>query len=158
VDSAGNVFIADTGNQRVLELPRSQAPSLSFASTDEGKTSTDSPQTVIVQNIGNQPLNLSRVSYPADFHEGSAEGGSETLCTGTASLSTGQLSYLPVNFTPTHTGTLSESLTITDNSLNATSATQSITLSGMGLSPTTPAALTSPTPDSTLGTSNVKLT
>jgi hypothetical protein len=149
VDSAGNVFIADTGNLRVLELPRSQPPALSFASTVLGETSTDSPQTVVVQNIGNQPLNLSGLSYPADFPVDSAAGGSETLCTDTTSLSAGLLCYLPVNFTPLHSGALNESLTLTDNALNAISATQSIALSGTGLA-ATPATLTSPASGSTL--------
>jgi hypothetical protein len=150
VDSAGNVFIADPGNTRVLELPRSQPPALSFASTTIGKTSTDSPQTVVAQNIGNQPLKLSGLSYPADFPEDTAAGGSEELCTASISLSTGQLCYLPVNFTPLHAEALSESLTLTDNSLNLAGAQQSIALSGTGLAANSPAAMTSPTAGSTL--------
>jgi hypothetical protein len=85
-----------------------------------------------MQNDGNQPLKLSGLTYPADFPEDSAAGGSETLCTGTSSLNAGQLCYLPVNFTPVKTGTLHEILTITDNTLNLSAAKQKIALSGTG--------------------------
>ncbi|MGB9235082.1 MAG: hypothetical protein WCC04_11760, partial [Terriglobales bacterium] len=54
LDGAGDIFIADTGNSRVVELLRSQAPSLSFPSTAIGNSST--PQVVTVQNIGNMKL------------------------------------------------------------------------------------------------------
>ena len=57
MDGAGDVFIADTYNNRVVEVQRSQPPTLSFASTLAGSTSSDSPQSVTIQNVGNQPLN-----------------------------------------------------------------------------------------------------
>jgi len=39
-------------------LPRSQAPSLSFAATEVGSVSSDSPRSVIAQNIGNAALTV----------------------------------------------------------------------------------------------------
>ena len=152
-DGAGDVYVADYGNARVVEVPRSEAPALSFAPTDVNSTSTDSPQTVIVQNIGNQALNLTGVSFPVDFPEGTGE----ELCSTSVSLIPGQGCNLPVNFTPLHVGSLTENLKITDNALNATGATQSITLAGTGLA-ATPAVLTSPTPNSTLTATAVKFT
>ena len=50
VDAAGDVFVANPG---VVELPSSQPPTFAFASTAVGSTSTDSPQSVTVQNVGN---------------------------------------------------------------------------------------------------------
>ena len=80
VDGKGNVYIpdrsgsapynnADNTNNQVIEINKSQSPSLTFAPTNVGSTSTDSPQTVSVQNIGNTRLALSAISFPADFPE-----------------------------------------------------------------------------------------
>jgi hypothetical protein len=55
VDGAGDVFIGDTGNNQVVEVHRSQPPNFSFAATVVFN-STDSPQSVTVENIGNQTL------------------------------------------------------------------------------------------------------
>jgi len=62
VDGAGNVFVADGINSSsgasygVWELDYSDAPSLTFATTVVGSTSSDSPQTVTVENVGNAAL------------------------------------------------------------------------------------------------------
>ena len=62
VDAKGDVFIPDlesinaTTNKQVVEINRSQPPSLNFASTNVGSTSSDSPQSVTIQNMGNQTL------------------------------------------------------------------------------------------------------
>ena len=60
VDASGNVYVADAGlapcPQSIQLILRSQPPALSFASTAVGSTSSDSPQSVPIQNIGNQPL------------------------------------------------------------------------------------------------------
>jgi large repetitive protein len=56
VDGVGNVYVADFGNSAVKEIPLATPPSLSFASTNVGSTSSDSPQTLLVQNIGNAAL------------------------------------------------------------------------------------------------------
>jgi streptogramin lyase len=135
VNGIGDVIVADTGNSAIDLLDYADTPSLTFASTSVGSTSSDSPRTVVMQNDGNQPLKLSGLSYPADFPEDFAAGGTETLCTGTSSLNAGQLCYLPVNFTPLQVATLHESLTITDNTLNLSGAKQIIALSGTGVAP-----------------------
>jgi len=133
VNGIGDVIVADTNNSTIDLLDYADTPSLTFAGTSVGSTSSDSPRTVLLQNDGNQPLKLSGLSYPADFPENSAAGGSETLCTATSSLSAGQLCYLPVNFTPLHVGALHESVTITDNTLNLSGAKQLIAVSGTGV-------------------------
>lgn len=133
LDPAGNVWIADTANHRVLELTRSQPQALSFAATAIGTTSNDSPRIVAIENSGNQSLSLTNVSYPADFPRANGAVNKADLCTSTSSLAAGQVCYLPVDFAPRKTGTLNESLTITDNTLVLGSSTQSIALSGQGL-------------------------
>lgn len=62
LDGAGDLFVLDYINSpvgtRILEIQRSQAPSLSFATTNVGSTSTDSPQSATVENTGNSTLTL----------------------------------------------------------------------------------------------------
>jgi sugar lactone lactonase YvrE len=149
LDGNGNVFVADRGNFAVKKLDFADPPSLAFASTLVGTTSSDSPKTVGIQNIGNQALTLTGLSYPIDFPEGS---GDASACTGSTVLSPAQGCDLPIEFTPQNAGSLSERVMLTDNALNATGAMQSIGVSGIGLpSP----ALTYPTPGSVLGTSQM---
>jgi hypothetical protein len=56
VDGSGNVYIADTGHSRVVKEDFGDPPSLSFNSTEFGSTSSDSPKTVTLMNIGNAAL------------------------------------------------------------------------------------------------------
>jgi hypothetical protein len=113
-----------------------------------GNTSSDSPRKVQVQNIGNQPLKLTGLSYPTDFPEAT---GDASACTGTTSLAAGKQCDLPVDFKPGSVGAFSEMVTLTDNSLNQTGAAQSVAVSGKGtkITPaiqwTAPAAISYPT-------------
>jgi len=143
LDGNGNVFVADRGNFAVKKLDFADPPSLTFVSTIVGGTSTDSPRTVGIQNIGNQPLALTGLSYPTDFPEG---GSNSSACTGSTILNPAQECVLPVDFTPLSAGSLSESVTLTDNALNVIGAQQSIPVSGTGqttpsITWTTPAAI-----------------
>jgi hypothetical protein len=129
VDSAGNIYITDTGNNRIRKVDVS-ASSLVFATaTSVGSTdTTDGTQTVTVQNIGNAALTISALSYATDFPEAASVG---TDCTSSTSLPTGESCTLSVDFSPLTVGSpLSESLVLTDDHLNVASATQSILLSG----------------------------
>jgi sugar lactone lactonase YvrE len=56
VDTLGDVFISNEGNNQIVEISQALPPSLSFALTNVGSTSADSPQMATIQNIGNQPL------------------------------------------------------------------------------------------------------
>jgi sugar lactone lactonase YvrE len=132
VDGKGNVFFADSGNNRVVEIPISTLPSHKFASTEVGQTSTDSPYSLLVESIGNQPLNIGEVVYTADFPIDLAEGGMEP-CVGGLSLAPGQVCELAANFTPLNPGPLSESVILDDNSLSPLGAAQNILLSGNAL-------------------------
>ena len=129
IDGAGDLFISDVNNARVVVAQRSTAPSLQFANTAVGSTSSDSPQMVQVQNGGNMPLILTALSYPADFPEA---GGDPNPCTGSTSLDTGQACDLPIKFIPPGDGTFSEDLSLTDNSRNVVPATQMISVNGVG--------------------------
>jgi sugar lactone lactonase YvrE len=159
LDGNGNVYVADQTDGTVVELNRATPPSLSFATTTVGSTSSDGPQTVQIANIGNQPLIFttptsgSNPSYPANFPKNT---GDTILCASGTPLAQGSSCDVSVNFKPTSGGTNSGSVLLTDNALNQANATQSIPLSGLGVIAT--AALTSPTPNSQLASSSVTFT
>jgi hypothetical protein len=165
VDGRGNVYFSDAGDARVLKEDFADAPSLSFASTAVGSTSTDGPQTVTVENVGNAALSFpipsagNNPSVAANFtlsSKGSSacpllNAGSSTAGT----LAAGASCLLPISFTPTAAGAISGMLALTDNNLNATApgyAVQDISLRGTGTQATptitwaTPAAITYGTP------------
>ena len=75
VDSSGNLYIADTENQRIRKVEVSKPPSLSFGTTNIGQASA--PQDVSVMNLGNASLTINRISTAVDF----SLGGLDTTCT-----------------------------------------------------------------------------
>jgi sugar lactone lactonase YvrE len=153
----GDVYIADTMNNQVVKLDVSDAPSLAFKPTVVGSTSSDSPQTVTVANVGNAPLSIvapadgNNPSIAANFTLDSTGG---TACpvansaSAAATLAAGVSCTLPISFAPTAVDSFSGSLELTDNNLNAVAPTfvsQSITLSGTGIAAVVAPAKTTPT-------------
>jgi hypothetical protein len=132
VDGAGNVFVG-VGTANVFELALATPPSLDFDSTTVGSVSADSPQTVWLYNIGNEPLNFSSaVSYPADFLDpGTAE--SSTNCSASFTLVQGIGCHVGVEFKPSTAGQLNEAVVLTDNNLSVSGVTQSIPVGGTGI-------------------------
>jgi hypothetical protein len=135
VDTLGHLYIADSGNNRVVEFdsPLSASPpavelagvspgALAFAGQLVGTTSL--PQSVTLSNTGNAPLSITAISASGDF---SADGHA---C-GT-SLAAGKTCSISVAFTPTVTGARSGTLTVTDNDGGAPGSTQMVSLSGTG--------------------------
>src|SRR6185312_9738576 len=59
VDGTGNIYGADLTANAVVKLDYADPPSLTFADTYIGQTSTDSPQSVTLVNAGNMPLTFS---------------------------------------------------------------------------------------------------
>jgi hypothetical protein len=137
LDNGGNLYYTDFGANLAQKVGRATPPALSFATTQRGSTSTDSSQTVSVQNIGNAALSFSAISYPVDFPEaGSATGD----CTGSTQLAMAASCTLTIDFTPVTQPSngnpsiaLSESVTITSNTLNAPGTQQALATSGTGL-------------------------
>ena len=135
VDASGNIFISDWSNNRMVKVNVSGS-ALSFASTRLGATSSDSPKTVTVTNLGSDALTFSsNPSYTTDFSENSSD---ENLCTSSTSLDAGEICDVSVLFTPQSAGSKNQFVVLTDNHLNASAATQSISVSGTGLSSITP--------------------
>ncbi|MGA7521765.1 MAG: choice-of-anchor D domain-containing protein [Acidobacteriaceae bacterium] len=146
LDGRGNVYVADSGNSLVEQLNLATPPSLSFANTTVGSQSSDSPQTVTLRNIGNEPLTFpvpgtgTNPSVSANFTLDSSTTCPElTTSSPAGTLTAGASCNLAVDFIPTTTGSISGSAVLTDNNLNASpSATQSIALSGVGSGPIDP--------------------
>ena len=142
VDPNGNVYVADATNSDILELNVSNPPTLNFAATNVGSTSSDSPKRVTVYNIGNVDLYFNAQDnnpvYPLDFPENSNDGN---LCEEDNSVDQGSSCDVFVNFTPTVSGPLSEDVVLTDNNFNA-NATQSIVVKGNGIGASPTATLT----------------
>jgi hypothetical protein len=131
LDGPGNLYITDFGNDRIRKVVQADSPSLSFDPTNVGATSSDSPRTLRIGNIGNQPLAFSNnPSYPSGFPVNS---GDTALCSSGESLNPGTDCDVSMSFIPTAVGSNSGSVVLTDNALNATGAMQTIPLSGTGI-------------------------
>src|SRR5271170_4629979 len=147
VDAAGDLFIADYLLGTVSDLQRSQAPTMTFAATLEDNTSSDSPQSVTLQNSGNQTLTAIAPGLigSADFPL-TTGSGTPPDCNSTFSLASGASCNVSIDFVPQTTGNLSEAAVLTDNALNTASpgATQSITLDGLGYFVPTPTLFGNP--------------
>jgi uncharacterized protein (DUF2345 family) len=130
LDGAGDVFISDYNNYRVVEMQSSQLPSLVFALTNVSSTSTDSPQYVSIQNVGNQLLTGTLgLSLGANF------GANVSSTCGTGfSLAPGASCSESFNFTPQTTGYLTGTASFSDNTLNLFSAVvlQTVNMAGEG--------------------------
>ena len=147
IDGSGNVFVAGRGSISAVKLDLDEAPSLSFATTAVGTTSTDSPQNVTLENIGNAllifpvPSTGTNPSIPTSFVLNNSEASACPLVdaedSAAGSLAPGASCQLSISFVPAAVGALSDSLLVTDNSFNAAApgqdnATQSIALFGTG--------------------------
>jgi sugar lactone lactonase YvrE len=144
LDGTGNLYVADYSANTVSELDRAEAPSLSFATTAVGQTSTDSPKSVTISNIGNGtltfPIPTGAGAYNPSVSSNFAYNSSGSTCVQNASsassaytLSSDASCIIAINFTPVTAGTVNGSATLTDNNENAASpsyATQVINLSG----------------------------
>jgi sugar lactone lactonase YvrE len=137
VDASGNLYITELGSGSVIKINRNTSPSLTFASTPVGKTSSDSPKPVTVENIGPDVVAFASLSTGANpslsagFTLGSATNCPRVGANSATAylLSESQCTYF-VSFTPTAKGSVSGSLVMTDNNLNVTKATQTISLTG----------------------------
>ena len=130
VDASGNLFVGDGNTGNVVEIPYATQPTLMpYASTAVGKVSTDSPQTFTIGNNGNMPLVFADIAYPVNFPEalgilGECPIGKQLLPNASCTLT--------INFQPSVSGPIADSLYISDNAQNMQYATQTINLNGTG--------------------------
>ncbi|HEX4005859.1 MAG TPA: hypothetical protein VHX60_06770 [Acidobacteriaceae bacterium] len=176
VDGSGNVYassnnlhIGRVGQISMVEkLDYADPPSLTFADSLSGGESGDSPQTVVLANVGTAPLIFpvpetgNNPSISANFQLDSNSNSACPLIASGASaagtLAAGTSCVLPISFEPEGAdGPVTGELTLTDNNLNAVSpgyAVHTLSLNGTVAS-LTPPSMTSPTPGSTLTGSTV---
>lgn len=148
-DASGNIYPVEWSNNRVMKISVNGS-ALSFANTLVGATSSDSPKTVTVTNLGNGALTFSsNPTYTTDFSENSSDA---TLCASGASLDPGEFCDVSVSFTPQTSGSKNQSVVLADNHLNASVAYQTIAVSGTALSPTTTTISWAQPSDITYGT------
>jgi len=148
VAGSGNVYVADRGNNRVEKLDFADPPSVSFATTNVGETS--STETITVSNDGNAALTFripdsgTNPSVSNGFALDGATTCPELIISSAAGvLSQGTSCTYAINFAPTIAGTYSGSAILTDDSLNVTTFpqdTQTVALTGTAVQ--APASIT----------------
>lgn len=156
VDGSENIYTAiPNGSNGIIDYDIFQKtgsgtpPSLSFAATNVGSTSADSPKTVTLNNIGNSALTFAvpgsgiNPSVSSNFSLNGVTTCPQIAASGSpATLSADGTCVYGINFTPSSMGTINGSLILTDNAMNAVNGTQTISLSGTGNSQTQMAMLT----------------
>ena len=146
LDGVGNVYIEDFTLNFVEKWSVTALPTITFPThTNVGsEDTTDNPRSVSLLNIGNAPLSI----LPPDtglnpaFSSGFIYANSSTCpqltpSSGAETLDSGASCTYAVDFAPTSAGTISGSFVLTDNYNGASSTTQTIFLSGTGVSTVT---------------------
>ena len=134
LDAKGNMFFSHSASHAVLsELMRGENFFETFAATNVGTVSSDSPQTFTVGNNGNTPLTFTRLLLEQDPNFSRETGpGTPADCDLSFSLAPGASCDVSISFTPTEDGALTGTVVMNDNDLNAGIATQMIFLAGTG--------------------------
>src|SRR5580700_3258817 len=107
-----------------LPIARVSPSSLTFASQDEGTTSSSQP--VTLSNKGQEALAVSSIVSSGDFAQTNNCGSSVAI---------GSSCKIDVSFSPTQTGTRTGTLTITDNTGGVAGSVQTVSLTGTGANP-----------------------
>jgi streptogramin lyase len=140
VGGDGSIYVPDPDTAAVYRLDLSPPPGLSFAASNFGVVSSDSPQTIELFNSGNAPLSLpapnagANPSVSANFNlDASTTCPAVTASSEPESLAAAGVCIYAINFLPVAIGEIEGSATLTDNAINATNGMQVISLSGTGV-------------------------
>jgi len=156
VDSSGNAYVTgNTGstnfptanplqtrlagytNSFLVKISASPAPGITFSSPtltfgSQAVGTTSSAQSVTLTNSGLGPLTITGIAISGDF--AFATMGTSCPYTG-GTVASSATCTIDVTFTPTATGPLTGSVTITDNNNGVPGSTQTIGLTGTGTAP-----------------------
>ena len=138
LDGSGNLYVSDGYNNAVRELPLATPPTLAFADAPLGYQSSDSPKIALLRNIGNVTLTFpvpgsgENPSVSSNFTLDPSTTCPEVLSSFSSpgTLAAGASCSLAVDFIPTAIGTITGTAVLTDDNLNASPATQTVTLIG----------------------------
>jgi trimeric autotransporter adhesin len=139
LDGFGNIYIGSYVAERIRKINVSESALVWPTPTNVGiSDSSDDPETAILTDIGNFQMKVPFATSPADPVITSGwllDSTSSCSPNGLTSLTlnSGQACTLPVDFTPTASGTNNGTLVLTDNSLNVPTSTQTISLTGTGV-------------------------
>jgi sugar lactone lactonase YvrE len=128
LDASGNLFTGPVGNggAAITEISLGGPPTLIFQSTPVDTVSTDSPMTFQLENIGNATLTISGGGPTVNF----AVDDNTTTCDSSTPIAPSGLCTVGVDFTPFVAGSISGTVSITDNTLNTPGSSQYVKLSG----------------------------
>ena len=129
VDALGRVVIADQTAGAVRAVAPQPPAALSFGNSSVG-CGLSGPQTIELANTGNLPLNLSALAAPVDFPL--VNNGGAT-CVANGIQTAGSVCSMSFAFAPTAPGSMQESASVTDNTLNVADSVQGIQMSGVGV-------------------------
>jgi sugar lactone lactonase YvrE len=131
LDSNGVLYIADTGNNQIVRVDFSAPQPVTFSATNVGSVSSDGTRMTVMQNLGNEPIQLTLATYPADFPEAA---GTSAPCLEDTTLGQNQWCQIAVSFLPNSVGSpLTESIQMAGNLTGSSPSTQSLTVSGTSL-------------------------
>ena len=119
MDSKGNLWIADTGNNVIREL-KVDSLVVDFGQVTVGQTG--GPVNVVVSNAGNADLSFSSIVASTDFT-------SETSCSTSDPLTIGSECSISVSFVPDMAGNITGTVTVSNN---AAGNPHVISLKGLG--------------------------
>lgn len=143
VGGNGNIYLTDLSTGRILQEDFADPPGLAFSTTDIATTSADSPKSFSLFNFGNATLTfpVSGAGNNPALTSGNFAIDSSTTCPTLppggvpVTLSVNASCTYSINFTPAAAGSIADSLSILDTSLNLRFANQTIPLSGNGIQP-----------------------
>jgi sugar lactone lactonase YvrE len=127
VDNAGNIVLADTAANRLLEVAVTTS-TLNLGTVSVG--TVGAPSSITVLNPGNSTLSITGIAASANFDLGT---GGASLCSTSTTLAPGASCTINVSLDAgniSSTQNVTGTVTLTDNALNNTSATQTIQLTG----------------------------
>ena len=125
-DNSGNIYVADYSNNVVRKLSFQMTP-ITFGTVDVGEMS--SSQVLSAFNIGNQSLHFNSLTISGSFRQ---QASGYTDCSSTSVVLPGSDCVVGIAFVPATNGSLTGSITLTDNTLNIPGSIQTATLSGTG--------------------------
>ena len=126
VDASGQVWIADSANNRIRQVDAPAAVQLAPTQLDFGDQNagtTSASQSVTLTNTGGSPLGITSIGTTSQFNE------TDDCPILPETLAAGDNCSISVTFSPSSAGSASGSLSINDN---AYSSPQSVSLQGTG--------------------------